>query len=150
MVALVASTLVTIFMTWAMLAYGKRRPVGTPVTWGEAMIGSVWVFFLAFMAYGIVPHQWLTLAENEWSFRADRILQLGGLVTPQSQGGWFPVDITYRAISDIVATLFYGVFIVGQVVLHSLWQNRTQRSDAKEKAALEARSSFGRPLIKQG
>jgi hypothetical protein len=137
-------------MTWAMLWYGDRRPVGTPVTWGEAMVGSAWVFFLAFMAYGIVPHQWLTLAENEWSFRADRILELWGLVRPISQGGWFPFDITYRAISDTVAVLIYGVFIGAQVWLHFRWQNRTQRQDAKAKAALEATSSFGRPLIKQG
>jgi hypothetical protein len=140
----------TIAMSAALFIYGSRRPEGTPLTWGEAMLGSVWVFFLAFLAYGIVPHQWLTLAENEWSFRADRIVELWGLVRPQSLGGWFPFDITYRAVSDTIATLFYGVFIVAQIVMFLRWQDRTKRAESKTQAALAKTSSFGRPLIKQG
>ena len=150
MAALVTSIVVSVLMSVGIFAYGSRRPVGTPVTWGEAMVGAAWVFFLAFLAYGVIPHQWLTLAENEWGFRADRILELGGLVRPQSLGGWFPFDITYRAISDSIAALFYVVFLVAQVVMWLQWQNRGQRADAKAKAALERTSSFGRPLIKQG
>lgn len=150
MAALVTSTVVAILMSVAIYAYARRRPVGTPVTWGEAMVGSIWVFFLAFLAYGIIPHQWLTLAENEWGFRADRILELGGLVRPKSIGGWFPFDITYQAISDTVAVLIYGVALVAQIVMWLQWQNRGQRADAKAKAALARTSSFGRPLIKQG
>ncbi len=151
MAALLTSTVVAILMSVAIYAYARRRPVGTPVTWGEAMVGAVWVFFLAFLAYGVIPHQWLTLAENEWSFRADRILfGPGNIVQPISQGGWFPFDITYRAISDTVAVLFYGVFLVAQVVMWLQWQNRGQRSEAKAAAALSRTSSFGRPLIKQG
>jgi hypothetical protein len=151
MAALVTSTVVAILMSVAIYAYAKRRPVGTPVTWGEAMVGAVWVFFLAFLAYGVIPHQWLTLAENEWNFRADRILfGPGDIVKPQSQGGWFPFDITYRAISDTVAVLFYVVFLVAQIVMWLQWQNRGQRAESKAQAALSRTSSFGRPLIKQG
>ncbi|MGH1490501.1 MAG: hypothetical protein ACRBK7_14120 [Acidimicrobiales bacterium] len=151
MAALVTSTLVGILMTVGILAYAKRRPVGTPVTWGEAMIGSTYVFFLAFLAYGVIPHQWLTLAENEWSFRADRIMfGKGDIIKPISQGGWFPVDITYQAISDTVAVLFYVVFLGMQIWLWAAWQNRDKTAESKAKAALSQTSSFGRPLIKQG
>jgi hypothetical protein len=115
------------------------------------MVGAVYVFFLAFLAYGVVPHQWLTLAENEWGFRADRILYgVGDIVRPQSQGGWFPFDITYRALSDLVATLFYVVFLGLQIWMWARWQNRNKIKDAKTQAALAQTSSFGRPLIKQG
>ncbi len=151
MAAFVTSTIVTIAMCVAVFVYGRRRPVGTPVTWGEAMIGSAWVFFIAFMAYGVIPHQWLTMAENEWSFRADRIVSGPyGIVRPISQGGWFPFDITYRAISDSVAALLYVIFIGVQIWMWSLWQNRGSRAEAKAQAALARSSSFGRPLIKQG
>ena len=151
MVALVTSIVVSVLMSWGIFWYAKRRPVGTPVTWGEAMVGAVYVFFLAFLAYGVIPHQWLTLAENEWGFRADRILEgKGGIVRPQSLGGWFPFDITYRAISDTVATLFYVVFLGAQIWMWARWQNRDKRAEAKAQAALAQTSSFGRPLIKQG
>ena len=151
MAALVTSIVVLVAMAVAVYAYARRRPVGTPVTWGEAMVGAVWVFFMSFLAYGVVPHQWLTLAENEWGFRADRILfGPGNIVQPISQGGWFPFDITYQALSDSVAALIYVVFLVGQIVMWLHWQNRDQRAEAKAKAALAETSSFGRPLIKQG
>lgn len=151
MAALVTSIVVAILMSVAIFVYARRRPVGTPVSWGEAMVGAVWVYFLAFLAYGVIPHQWLTLAENEWSFRADRIVfGPGDILQPQSQGGWFPFDITYRAISDTVAVVFYVVFLVAQIVMWLKWQNRGQRAEAKAKAALSRTSSFGRPLIKQG
>ncbi len=131
-------------MVWGILWYAKRRSAGAPVTWGEAMVGSAYVFFLAFLAYGIIPHQWLTLAENEWSWRADRLL-----IGPANTG-WFPFDITYRTISDTVATLFYVVFLGVQIWLWAQWQGRGQAADAKAQAALSQASSFGRPLIKQG
>jgi hypothetical protein len=151
MAALVTSIVVSVLMSVGIFSYGSRRSVGTPVTWGEAMVGAVYVFFLAFLAYGVVPHQWLTLAENEWGFRADRILYgVGDIVRPQSQGGWFPFDITYRALSDLVATLFYVVFLGLQIWMWARWQNRNKIKDAKTQAALAQTSSFGRPLIKQG
>lgn len=151
MAALVTSIVVAILMSVAIFAYGKRRPVGTPVTWGEAAAGAVWVYFVGFLAYGVIPHQWLQLAENEWSFRADRILYgPGNIVQPQSHGGWFPFDITYQALSDSVAAIIYVVFLVVHIVLWLRWQNRSERAEAKAKAALSQTSSFGRPLIKQG
>ncbi len=151
MAALVTSTVVAILMSVLIFAYAKRRPVGTPVTWGEAMVGSVYVFFLAFLAYGVIPHQWLTLAENEWGFRADRILYgKGDIVRPISQGGWLPFDITYQALSDTVAVLFYAVFLGAQIWMWAAWQSRGKTAEAKSQAALATTSSFGRPLIKQG
>ncbi len=131
-------------MTAGILWYAKRRPAGAPVTWGEAMVGSAYVFFLSFLAYGIIPHQWLTLAENEWSWRADRLL-----IGPANVS-WFPFDITYRTISDTIATLIYVVFLGMQIWLWAKWQGRGQAADARAKAALSQSSSFGRPLIKQG
>lgn len=148
MVALITSLLATVLMTVGVLWYAKRRPVGTPVTWGEAMLGAAYVFWLHFLAYGIVPHQWLTLAENELSWRADRmVFGPGNIIQPQSQGGWFPVDITYRTISDSIGSAFYIVFLVGQIWLWLAWQGRGKKA---EKSTAVVKSTYGRPLVKQG
>lgn len=148
MVALVTSLIASIAMTWGILWYAKRRPVGTPVSWGEALTGSIYVFFLAFLAYGIVPHQWLTLAENELSWRADRILiGPGDLNEPEIKLSAFPFDITYRTISDSIAAGFYVVFFGIQLWLWSVWQGRDKRA---EKSAEVVKSAYGRPLVKQG
>lgn len=148
MVALVTSILAAVLMTWGVLWYAERRPVGTAVSWGEAMVGSIYVFFLAFLAYGIIPHQWLTLAENELSWRADRLVfGPGNIVQPKSQGGWFPFDITYRTVSDSIAGAFYVVFLGAQIWLWVNWQNRGKAAD---KTTDVVTSAYGRPLVKQG
>ncbi|MGF1599819.1 MAG: hypothetical protein ACFCVK_23385 [Acidimicrobiales bacterium] len=148
MVALITSIIAAVLMVLGVLWYARRRPVGTPVTWGEAMVGAVYVFFLAFLAYGVIPHQWLTLAENELNWRADRFVYgPGNIVQPASQGGWLPFDITYRVVSDSIAGVFYLVFFGAQIVLWLVWQNRGQ---AAEQRGQIPRSTYGRPLVKQG
>jgi hypothetical protein len=147
-VALVTAILVALVMTMGILRYARRRPVGTPVTWGEAMVGAAYVYFLCFLAYGVIPHQWLTLAENELGWRVDRLfVGPGGIVRPRHLGGWFPFDITYRTISDSIAAVFYIVFLTSQIGLWLVWQNRGKKTD---KGAQVVKSTYGRPLVKQG
>ena len=147
MVALVVSILFAVIMAGGVEWYANRRPVGTPVTWAEAMVGSVYVFFILFLVFGVIPHQWLTLAENEWSFRADRLFDAGGLLTAKSQGGWFPFDITLRVVSDTVAALIYIVFLGGMQKMWGRWQSRDQRAEA---GSAVVTSTYGRPLVKRG
>ena len=54
--------------------YGKRRPVGAPQTWGEALAAAVIAMFLFLWWYGVIPHQWLTWADNELNWRPDALL----------------------------------------------------------------------------
>ena len=100
----------------AILAYMNRRPVGTPVTWGEAMFGAMIVFFGMFWVYGVVPHQWLTWADNELNWRTDKLfVGPGGILRAQAQGGSFPFTITYVVIRDVIASGIYVVAVAGQV-----------------------------------
>ncbi len=147
MVALVASILVSVIMAGGIQWYARRRPEGTYTTWAEALLGAVYVFFLFFLIFGVVPHQWLTLAENEWSFRADRIFDGWGLIVAQSQGGWFPFEITYRVLSDSVAAIIYIIFLGGMQAFFVMWQGRGKQ--AKARAELPT-SAYGRPLVKRG
>lgn len=138
MVAFVVSILVMLVATAAIFPMMKRRPVGTPLTWGEAMVAAVYVFFIFFWAYGIVPHQWLSLADNEWNWRADRLVSGPGGILES-----LPIEISYMVIRDIVAVGLYGVMLVANVALWVMWQKR----GTKKVSEVET-SRYGRPLVK--
>jgi hypothetical protein len=138
MVALVTSTLVMLVMVGAIFPYMKRRPVGTPLTWGEAMFASVYVFFILFWAYGVVPHQWLMLADNEWSWRADVVV-----VGPAGVLEYLPFTVTYQVLRDLIAVGIYGILLVGNVAIWMMCQNRGEK-----KAPEVETSRYGRPLVK--
>ncbi len=138
MVALVLSTVLLVLGTAAVLAYARRRPPGKGVTWGEAMVAAVFVYLLMGLAYGIVPHQWLTFADNELGWRSDKIVYGPGNVLSN-----IPFTISYQVIRDIIAAGIYIVFLGGQIALWAIWQGR-----GKAKQRELATSSFGRPLVK--
>ena len=164
MVAFVFSLVATIAFTAVIPWYARRRPVGTPLTWGEAMVASLYVFFLMFLAWGILPHQWLGYADNALQWRKDKLGipagPLGFLFgnvendwISNSQNVFFPngvplpnghLVISAEAIRDIVATGIYIVTVGGMVVLWAKWQNRGQ-----EKPKELPTSAYGRPLVKK-
>lgn len=148
MVAFVASLIVTAIIVGGVLAYQKRRPAGQVLTWGEAMFGSMIVFFLMFWVYGVVPHQWLTWADNELNWRSDKIL-FGpfDILKSQQDGGWSPIRVNYVVVRDLIAVGIYLVALGGNVAMWSAWQ---KRGDKQEEAKVPERSTFGRPLVKEG
>ena len=150
MVALVISILIVVVGVGICLAIGRRRPPGTPVTWGEAFVAGTFVFALMVVAYGVVPHQWLDFADNELLWRADKLLVSisgDGLVWGQAAkeaAGSGKILINYQAVRDIVASGFYIVFLGVHVYLWSVWQKR-----GRTKAPAEVSSRFGRPMIRK-
>ena len=48
MVAFLMSLLITVAMVAPIFPYAKKRPVGTPLTWGEAMLAGTYIFFIIF------------------------------------------------------------------------------------------------------
>jgi hypothetical protein len=130
-------SLVATFATAAVIPlYAKRRPVGTPLTWGEAMVAAVFVFFVMFLAWGIMPHQWLAYADNSLQWRKDKLLLKPG--TP------LRITISYEIVRDLVAVGLYGITIGGMIALWAMWQNRGQ-----EKPKELPTSAYGRPLVKK-
>ncbi|MCB0963751.1 MAG: hypothetical protein KDA98_10690, partial [Acidimicrobiales bacterium] len=103
-VAFTGSLIVLALLMVGILVYAKRRPVGTPLTWGEAMAAAVYVTFAMFWAFGVVPHQWLTYAEGDLAMRSDAIL-----AGPGSTGlfDWLPIVISKQTLSDTVAVTLY-------------------------------------------
>jgi len=149
-VALVTSLLITVLLLLLLIPTAKRRPIGTPLSWGEAMVASVYAFFIMFWVYGVVPHLWLTWADNELKWRPDNIV-VGpfDLLEPVSQGGaWFPMTISYQTLRDLIAVGMYVVFLGIQMYLWTWWQKRGTKAAAT--SAELVTSDYGRPLVKKG
>lgn len=139
-VAFTGSLIVTALFAAGIVIYSKKRPVGEPMTWGEAMLGAVYVTFGLFWAFGVVPHQWLSYAEGALAMRSDAILAGPGST------GWLqdlPVVISKATLSDFIAVNIYGVAFVLSIALWAVWQGR----GAKQTEEVE-KSTYGRPLVK--
>ena len=147
MVAFLTSFILAFVLLLPVVYVGKRRAPGDPFSWGEALLAATFVFFLFWWVYAIVPHLWLTYADNELGWRADSIVY-GPLdiLRPQSAGGWFPMTVSYQVLRDIIAVAIYGIFLALPVIAWSKWQGRDDHTDKPE---IET-TAFGRPLVKEG
>ena len=139
MVAFVFSLVATVVAAALVPLYARRRKPGTPLTWGEAMVASLYVFFVMFLAWGILPHQWLTYADNDLQWRRDKILFGPGDIVDK-----LPFTMTYEVIRDLIAVGIYGVTLAATMILWSQWQSR-----GKEKPKELPTSAFGRPLVRK-
>ncbi len=150
MVALLVSILILVVGIAIAMAVGRRRPIGTPITWGEAFVTGTFVSALMLVAYGVVPHQWIEYADKNLLWRSDKLLlaiSSEGLVWGQKAKnftGSGRVIVSYQALRDIIAAGFYIVFLGAQIMLWSKWQKRGR---VTETPADEPTSRFGRPVI---
>ena len=150
MAAFVSSLVILFLGVGICLFIGRRRPLGTPLTWGEAFVAATFVFGLMVVAYGVIPHQWLDYADNELLWRPDRILlaisangiTFGDAAKAVTARG--RIFISYQTIRDFVAAGLYIVFLGVQMYMWAAWQKR-----GRSKAGLEPTSRFGRPLIRK-
>ena len=143
--AFLASLLASTLLTLAAIPYGKRRPIGTPVSWGEAMLGATYAFGTLFLAFGVVPHQWIDHADKNLEWDRTRIVYgPGGILKPQSLGGWNPITLQYEAIRDIVVVVIHVYFFGLLIFIWMWWQKRGQTPTT----AIET-STYGRPLVKK-
>jgi hypothetical protein len=146
---------IQVFVVWATLgaliavamAAVVSRDLRSPdqtTTWAEAMAGAVAVLFFFTLAYGIIPHEWLTFANSYLNMSNDRFI------------GWAGerlVKLPYSAIRDTVAALIYVVAIGANVVLWVRWQDRltpkAEPAEGEAAAQVVRTSRFGRPLKSQ-
>lgn len=152
MTRLIFSSVLTLAGTGIVIALMMRPKSEHPVGWAGAMAGAVGVFALFILAYGVVPHEFLTYADNELKWREDRIVLnhidlFGGIDSP--------VDVSARSVRDIIAGGIYGGIATANIMLWAMWQKRPARGETKppaEKTTPEPAgvSAFGRPVAKQG
>ena len=144
--ALIASITFTAVLAYGVVWVGKRRPVDRTATWGEAMFGSVYVFGVMFVPFGVIPHQFIEHADKNLGWRKDKLL-FGpfDLLKPQAYGGQFPFTLSYEAIRDTVVLVIHVVLVTVMVLMFNWWQ---KRGEVKPKAI--ATSTYGRPLVRKG
>lgn len=140
MVAFVSSFLLSLVMGGSIIWYSRRRPADARLTWGEAMVAATYVFFIMFWVYGVVPHQWLTYAQNELKWRSDALI-----IGPNSTGlfQWSPITMSKQTAGDIIVVLIYGFYLSAHVALWAIWQGRGKKAPAEVET-----STYGRPLVK--
>ncbi len=149
MVAFVTSLIITAAMVGIFYLYAARRPADLAPSWGEAMIWAAFMFTFIFWIYGVVPHQFLTWADNELNWRPDKLLfGPGDIVKPQAEGGWLPFTLSYLILRDILVVILYNVLLGLNLKMFIDWQVRGDKL-AKADAIVPA-SSYGRPLVKEG
>jgi hypothetical protein len=141
-VALITATLITALMIGACIVVARRRPPGTPLTWGEAFIAAIWVFTIMLLAYGILPNLWLGFSDTDLGWRRDEFFFGKGIEFFGRGRIAFPKEI----LRDIIATGMYGVALVGHAVAWLWWQRRGKKAAAAPE--LET-SAYGRPLVRQ-
>jgi hypothetical protein len=141
-IAFATSLLIALAGNAAVLLYRKRRKPGAPLTWGEAMAAAIFVFLLFNLWYGVIPHQWITLADNEWKWRSDRLLY--GPWDIFRPNRFLPVTITYVVLRDLIVLAIYGVALGLHVFHWAQWQDR-----AKAKPEIVPTTTYGRPLARK-
>ena len=147
-VAFLASFFGTFAGAGLVVWYGKRRPVGALFSWGEAMLGATYMFGLLFLAFGIVPHQWIDHADKDLGWNKTKILYGPfDILKPQAAGGNFPMTLQYEAIRDVIVVVIHLWFFGLIIYLWAMWQNRGKKAAAASKEI--ATSAFGRPLVKK-
>ena len=98
-----------------------------------------------FLAFGIVPHQWIDHADKNLGWSKDNIIYgPGGILKPQSAGGWNPITLQYEAVRDIVVVLIHVIWFGLLIWLWMWWQKRGETTSTEIET-----SSYGRPLVRK-
>jgi hypothetical protein len=143
--AFLASLFAATALTLVAIPYGKRRPIGTPFSWGEAMLGATYAFGVLFLSFGVVPHQWIDHADRNLGWSRTRIVYgPGGILKPESLGGWNPITLQYEAVRDIVVVVIHAYFFGLLIFIWMWWQKRGQTTSTEIET-----STYGRPLVKK-
>jgi hypothetical protein len=137
LVAFICTLLVGFGGVAGVLLYGRRRPVGAPLSWGEAMAGALVAMFLFLWWYGVIPHQWLTWAEGQLGWRSDKLI-----LEPT---GNQPITFHYKHLADVIAVVIYGVGLTLHIAIWAIWNDRGKKKPAEIPA-----SRYGRPLVRKG
>ena len=138
MVAFLVPLLLLLAMVVPIVVLMQRRPADAVLTWGEAMVGSVWVATMMFLAFGVVPHQWIVWADSDLGWSKDRFLVGPGEILDS-----LPFAIPYSALRDIVVVSLHVIFAVGMVKMWAMWQTRGAKPAADDTIS----SDYGRPLV---
>lgn len=142
---LVASVILTFLGMGVVFALIRRPPPQQPLTWARAILGATLATGLIVLAFGVVPHEWLTYADAELKWGRRDLLFID---TPV-------IDVSKQAVRDVVVVGIYGYFFMALIRLWLMWQRRYEMAEERQarqeaKQAKEPKpagtSAYGRPL----
>ncbi len=143
---------------WLFIAVLSRRPIqpGQEATWAQTILGSLLVWMMFVLGYGVIPSEWIIFGNSYLNFDSSAYII--------KQGQWAthvpPFNITRDKFVDAIAAGIYVVVLVLNVWLFAAWQKRkAAEPDTDEEEAVrgplgrllalrraERTSAFGRPV----
>ncbi|HSR14742.1 MAG TPA: hypothetical protein VLL51_03275 [Gemmatimonadales bacterium] len=117
--------------------------LGRPLTWVRAAVGAFLFTVEAIILFGVVPNQWLTLAQGTFEWTQQKIaFTLPTWLTLNNE-----VSISYGTIKDIVSG-GYSATMLGLIAVAAYQlQERAKRKDQPPPLRV---SAYGRPMVKGG
>jgi hypothetical protein len=130
-----------ILFTIGLLAAGyvihKPKKSSEPSTWAQVVIGSMFVWFMFALGYGVIPHEWLTFGNSYLNFDSSSYL----VHRSQIVNNLPPFDITRDKVVDAVAALIYVIVLGLNIYFFSAWQKRKVAEPATESETTEAEAT---------
>jgi hypothetical protein len=123
-----SSLLLTIGIAAGFVLIRRPKRTAEPATWAQTIFGAMVVWAILILAYGVVPHEWLTFAASYLNFGKDTFV----LRENQWAENLPPFDISRLVVADSVATAMYVVFGTINVYLFAAWQKRKVAEPAPE------------------
>ncbi|NNF69754.1 MAG: hypothetical protein HKN01_08300 [Acidimicrobiia bacterium] len=110
------------------------------LTWARASIGAFLFTAEMIVLFGIIPNQWLTLAQTQWQWTPQKLfLTLPSWLTLNNE-----VSLSYAALKDIVSGTYAAVLLGAIAITMVKWQDYQKK--AAEKAKETKVSIYGRPM----
>jgi hypothetical protein len=115
------------------------------MTWARAMFAAFLAWFELLLLFGIVPSEWLNLAQTDLDWSSQRV----ALTIPSFLVLGNEVEISWAVVKDLISTGWHLVMIPA-VAIFALQVQRMYdgRPASAEKA--EPKSPYGRTLVKGG
>lgn len=112
-----------------------------PLTWALATVAAFIFTLEMLILLGIVPNEWLALAQGTLNWNEQRIL----VTVPR----WLvlnnEINISYGVIKEMIAAGYSTTVLIGVAVGAYQLQERAKRSDQPKPTVV---SSYGRPVVK--
>ena len=144
---LIWSSLVLVAATGVVVTLCKRPKPAEPSTWAQSMLGAVITFALMLLAYGTVPHEWLTFANSYLKWDDSHYIIRNNV-------RYMPLNIPKSALKDVVATMLYVVFATTNIKLFAKWQKRPAYVAPDSTTTVEditvGTSAYGKTLTAKG
>ncbi|MEY2469342.1 MAG: hypothetical protein QOF21_2040 [Actinomycetota bacterium] len=157
MVAFAAVLIVDVALIVGAMLYLRRRPKGTPLTWGEAFAGATYIFAIFYLSYAMVPHQFITMCDKDFGWRSDvfgiptgPFHNLPGIRRHNLWAGGITffghgrLMVNEQTVRDILVTNIYGAAFTAHFMLFAKAQRRGDKG-----AEVVPVSPYGRPLVRK-